>query len=100
MGAWGYKPDQNDTALDWKWEAEKHIDKAFLLREVQSRQPEVRRMAAELLTIQKTNLTEQEIEVTRNSLQELLEKDFIWWINDWNEPEEMKRLIQSEIDKL
>lgn len=105
MGAWGYEPEDNDTAADWIGVVMSKSKLPSLIQKgLKSKREEEVRAAAYLLEqvghvwIYDIDVLEEHLALGVRSLDRVLQSED--WIQSWNDPGQVKRSIRRQIRKL
>jgi len=96
MGAWGYGPYENDSALDWLGDnITDRVEKGLRSKD----EAEVR-VAAAVITdyLGKRDASDDLIDDAIEKLEQLLDNER--WVGSWNEPKKIRPAIKRQISRL
>jgi len=99
MGAWGYGPFDNDTALDFSSEIEEPISRAVKRKPADHNYYELIASAEIIVALSKLyNQNEEIIDSLVQGLENIL-KD-IKFIHSWNDPKKFTKSVKKTMSKL
>lgn len=98
MGAWGEKPYENDTALDWLGDATKPVVKKALKRGTNDQARAAAQFMIDMSSKYGIYIDPKLAELAIARLEKILAHET--WVSLWQDPNAIKRSLKSQIKKL